>query len=523
MAHVLGLDASTQSFSAVILDTVSGRICGEASVNFGAELPDYNQPNGYDPTGQSGEVHANPLMWLEALDLLLARMAEDGVDLGSIDAVSGSGQQHGSVYLNQNFGRCLAEQSSAPDLKTALSSCFSRPSAPIWMDSSTKPECSEIADTLGSTQIVCQRSGSIPIERFTGPQIRKFFKNDRSAYAQTEQIHLVSSFFASVLSGRSVAIDHGDGAGMNLMNLAAKDWDPELLSATAEGLAEKLPPCRPSGTVCGKISSYFVEKYGFNKNCQTILWSGDNPCSLVGMGAASPGEVVISLGTSDTLFAAMDEPLSDPKGYGHVFGNPLGGYMSLICFKNGSLAREAIKDAFGLDWSAFEIQALARTEPGNDGLMMLPFYEPEITPTADTNGPVYSDEREISAEAAARAVLEGQFLNMRTHAAWMGLAPKRISLTGGASQNDGIAQIVADIFGLPVDRLNVPGSAAVGAAIRAAVAIGHNREALEADFCRAEPGRTIEPNTEARARYDAILPVFQSFLEKHVASPASQS
>ena len=78
--------------------------------------------------------------------------------------------------------------------------------------------------------------------------------------------------------------------------------------------------------------------------------------------------------------------------------------------------------------------------------MMLPFYEPEITPTADTNGPVYSDEREISAEAAARAVLEGQFLNMRTHAAWMGLAPKRISLTGGASQNDGIAQIVADIL-----------------------------------------------------------------------------
>ena len=115
----------------------------------------------------------------------------------------------------------------------------------------------------------------------------------------------MSSFFASIFAGKTVAIDHGDGAGMNLMNLSDLDWDQDLIRATAEDLGEKLPPCAPSNTKSGPISHYFVEKYGFSPTCETIIWSGDNPCSLIGMGAASPGKVVISLGTSDTLFAAM--------------------------------------------------------------------------------------------------------------------------------------------------------------------------------------------------------------------------
>ena len=81
------------------------------------------------------------------------------------------------------------------------------------------------------------------------------------------------------------------------------------------------------------------------------------------MGAATPGQVVISLGTSDTLFAAMPEPRTDPNGYGHVFGNPLGGFMSLICFKNGSLARERVRDAGGFGWDQFS-EALREAENG---------------------------------------------------------------------------------------------------------------------------------------------------------------
>lgn len=512
MPLVLGLDSSTQSLSAVILDTESGAIVAEHSVNFGSDLPNYGQPSGYDPSGERGEVHANPMMWVEALDLLLGRMKNDGVDFGEIEAVSGSGQQHGSVYLKPCFNETLGALDASKSLKEQLEGCLSRSSSPIWMDSSTSNECAEIAAAVGGDEVVCAKSGSIAVERFTGSQIRKFAKTDHAAYEATGVIHLVSSFFASILAGKNVAIDHGDGAGMNLMNLEAGCWDHDLIGATAPDLESKLPPLAPSETKSGAISGYFVEKYGFSPKCETIIWSGDNPCSLVGMGAATPGKVVISLGTSDTLFAAMPEAKTDPQGFGHAFGNPMGGYMSLICFKNGSLAREAIKNQFDLEWSDFEQEALSQTPTGNNGLMMLPFYEPEITPRIDTGGPVFSREGDHGALESVRAVLEGQFLNMRQHFAWLEVQPTRISLTGGASANDGIAQVIANVFGVPVDRLEVPGSATIGAGMRAANALGADLDQLEAQFSRPREGSAIEPDQDAHQVYNTMQNEFAEFI-----------
>ncbi|MEN8695582.1 MAG: xylulokinase [Akkermansiaceae bacterium] len=513
MPIFLGLDSSTQSLSAVILDTDSGQITAEDSVNFGNDLPQYDQPHGYSVSGVRGEIHANPLMWVEALDLLLERMATNGVDFSSVSSISGSGQQHGSVYLSGDFEGALASLDASRSLKEQIESCLTRSSSPIWMDSSTAEECVEIAKAVGGNDTVCAKSGSIAVERFTGSQIRKFFKADPEGYGKTGVIHLVSSFFASILAGKNVAIDHGDGAGMNLMNLESGDWDADLVEATADGLADKLPPVEPSAANSSSISSYFVEKFGFSPDCQTMIWSGDNPCSLVGMGAARPGKVVISLGTSDTLFAAMPEPRTDPQGFGHAFGNPVGGFMSLICFKNGSLAREAVKGKYGLEWSAFEKEALSETSLGNDGFLMLPFYEPEITPRLDTGGPVYSSFVKPSAAQAVRAVLEGQFLNMRIHSGWLGISPERISITGGASENDGVAQVIANVFGVPVDRLDVPGSAAIGAGMRAAHGAGEDLEVLEGKFSQPKDGSTIEPEEGAKAIYDEMLPKFEAFLK----------
>ena len=364
------------------------------------------------------------------------------------------------------------------------------------MDTSTTRQCEEITAELGGSQEVCRRSGSIAVERFTGPQIRKFAQVAPEAYAATDVIHLVSSFLASILAGKSVAIDTGDGAGMNLMNLESGDWDPELVAATAPDLLGKLPPVAPAATIAGTVSAYFSEKYGLNPECQVVLWSGDNPCSLVGMGAAQPGKVVISLGTSDTLFAAMPSAVTDPRGYGHVFGNPLGGFMSLICFRNGSLAREAVKDTHGLSWSDFDAEGLARTEAGNGGRIILPFVGDEITPRVDSKGFVAEGwDGEPSSDEWVRGVLEGQFLNMKRHSDWLGIETEEVLLTGGASENDGIAQIVADIFGKKVRRLSVAGSAALGAAIRAAVSLGADLDRLESALSAPAEGRDVEPNT----------------------------
>lgn len=511
----LGLDSSTQSLTAVLINPESGEIACQMSVNFGADLPQYQSPSGFIPGGENGEVHANPLMWLEALDLLFSKLAAV-TDLSRVTAVAGSGQQHGSVYLNASFDSRLAELDPEKPLVTQLSPALTRATSPIWMDTSTGAECAEITAAVGGSGNVCARSGSIAIERFTGPQIRRFYKSDPDGYNQTSRIHLVSSFIASVIAGKSVPIDFGDGAGMNLMNLSKQNWDTDLLAATAPDLGEKLLPPAAATSIQGNVSPYFTKRYGLSEDCRCALFTGDNPASLVGMGATNPGSVVISLGTSDTFFAAMPGPKTDPNGYGHVFGNPAGGFMSLICFRNGSLAREALRDHLGLDWAAFDRASLATTADAAGANLMLPFFGPEITPRHDFTGPVLQGSPEFESAAnpilQVRALLEGQFLNMRLQSQWMGVKIDRIRLTGGASKNDGIAQLVADIFQAPVERLDVSNSAALGAALIAAAADGRELNPLQEIFCKSSPGSTLEPDRSLAETYDGALARFEALL-----------
>jgi xylulokinase len=499
MAIVLGLDLSTQSATALVLDTAKGTTVARARAAFGADFPDRGHPEGFLRGGQGGEVHADPLLWLDGLELALDRLAKL-TDLSQVDAVSVSGQQHGSVYLAAGYEAALADGSRATSLAAKLSPVLSRRTSPIWMDSSTSAECAEIAAALGGNQAVCDLTGSVATPRFTGPQIRRFAKLEPAAWARTKRVHLVSSFFASVLAGKDAAIDTGDGAGMNLMDIRRGDWSPAALAATAPDLAAKLPPVRPGATVAGGISAYFVARHGFSPKCQVVIGTGDNPSSLVGMGASKPGKVVISLGTSDTLFAAIEGIRTDAAGLGHAFGNPLGGSMSLVCVRNGSLAREAIRRECGhADWPAFS--AAVDAAPAAVAAV-LPMEEPEITPRRPAGRIAFGAA--ASKSTLPRAAVEGQALSLRLHSRWVGTPTTQLLLTGGASENPSVAKIFADVFGAPVLRLAVSDSAALGAALRAAeAACGAKMAELEAVFCAPAPG-VVQPNPALRAAYDAL-------------------
>jgi len=513
----LGLDSSTQSLSATIIDTDSGKVVAEQAVNFGQDLPQYRSPSGVLPADDPALCHSDPLMWVEAVDLLFGRLREQGLDLGRIDGISGAGQQHGSVYLARPISEVGGWSAERP-LKEQVAPLLSRPTSPIWMDSSTGAECGEIATAVGGDARVVAVTGSRATARFTGPQIRKFFKDEPEVYGRTREIHLVSSFIAALLTGRSAPIDLGDGAGMNLLDLAAAKWSPELLDATAPGLAERLREPVASATRVGEVTEYFVARYGLRKGVGVFAFTGDNPSSLVGMGASAPGTAVISLGTSDTVFAAMREPCTDPRGFGHVFGNPAGGFMSLICFSNGSLAREAIAKRFGLDWDAFSKAITERTVPGNQGNLLLPFFVPEITPRVTEPRVELFGTAEFVAyrdpAAAVRAIVEAQALSMRRHSDWIGERPERILVTGGASRSAGIRQVLADVFQAEITPLSVSNSSALGGAMRAAQAAeGTPYSDLFSRFSVPDRANATVPDPATRAVYDDQLGRFVQKLE----------
>ncbi|MEZ5319346.1 MAG: FGGY family carbohydrate kinase [Vicinamibacterales bacterium] len=502
MPLYLGLDCSTQSLTAIVLDVDdaddaggAGRADGaggaggaggaagrravvlERSLEFDRALPSYGTTHGVLTSADPRVVTAPPALWADALDHLLGAIAASGLDLSRLAAIAGSAQQHGSVYLDATAADVWRSLDPARPIGGQIADTFSRPVSPVWMDTSTTVECEEITQAMGGAARVAAITGSRAFERFTGPQIRRFWKTDPAGYARTDRIHLVSSFLASLLTGAHAPLDPGDASGMTLMDLTASRWSPDALAATAPDLARRLPAIVPAPTVVGTLAPYWRARHGLPA-ASVVAWSGDNPSSLVGLGLVRAGMLGLSLGTSDVVFGPLAEVRVDPAGTGHVFGAPIGGVMGLTVFRNGSLARERVRDACGLDWAGFSA-ALAASPPGNRGALMLPWFEPEITPHvprggARTRGLDETDRRdgrdgrdEPGVAARVRAVVEGQMASMATHAAWMGLDVRTIHATGGASANREILQVMADVFDADVLRFETTNAACLGAALRA--------------------------------------------------------
>lgn len=286
MATYLGLDSSTQSLTAVVIEITDSvrRVLYQESVRFDEDFPEYGTEKGVLPNADPLVAHSDPQVWVAALDRLLGILSrEASLDLSQLSAIAGSGQQHGSVYLSAGFGDVLTSLDPQLDLVTQLQPIYSRATAPVWMDSSTHQQCLEITRVVGGEKVLAELTGSRAFERFTGPQIRKFSQVDPEGYAKTDRIHLVSSFLATLIAGKDAPIDPGDGAGMNLMDLARKEWASSALEATAPDLGRKLPPLAESWSIVGPIAPYWVERYGFSTQTRVVAWSGDNPCSLVGV------------------------------------------------------------------------------------------------------------------------------------------------------------------------------------------------------------------------------------------------
>ena len=215
------------------------------------------------------------------------------------------------------------------------------------MDSSTTDECQALEKTVGSAQNLFQITGSKAYERFTGSQIMKIARKTSDVYQQTERIQLISNFLASILLGDYAPIDLSDGSGMNLLDVRQHQWSKECLNACGKDLEKKLDQklVYPR-TALGTIAKYFVEKYGFNDQCQIVSCTGDNPSSYYAL-ASDPKTVVISLGTSDTVMGSISASAAPKEAFdGHLLVNPLTAnpdsdlLMLLLCFKNGSLVRE---------------------------------------------------------------------------------------------------------------------------------------------------------------------------------------
>lgn len=526
----LGFDFSTQQLKALAVNDRLEVLC-EASVQFDNDLPEYRTQNGVNKNRDNLTVTAPPIMWVKALDMVLERLKVAGLDFSTVSAISGCGQQHGSVYWKRGASELLAKLDPSRFLHDQLQGAFSVRDSPVWMDSSTETQCRSLEAAVGGADRLAEITGSRAFERFTGNQIAKLRQTRPDAYENTDRISLVSSFGASVFLGHYASIDLSDGSGMNLLDIRTHQWDANCLGACAPQLEAKLGAPVPSSKVLGTVSPYFVDRYGFPPNCSVVAFTGDNSASLAGFQLNS-GDLLVSLGTSDTVLMWLDE--AHPALEGHIMVNPVApkSFMGMLCYKNGSLTRQRVRDqCAGASWDLFA-SLLDTTPRGNFGNIGTYFDLREILP------PVVGDFKfnknndrvaKFSQEVEVRAVVEGQFLAKRVHAKRLGFSfGGRVFATGGASKNPGIIQVLADVFGASVYTL---GKASANAACLGAAYLAFygsrkkDDDALEFSDVVSNAGSftlVAEPNRDAESVYGNMAERYRSLEQKIISLQAAK-
>ena len=506
----LSFDCSTQSFKICILNT-NGHILYTDKVIFHTNLSYYQTYNGIYEDGN--KITAPVLMWVEAFEILLMRMKKDKFPFNKIVAISGSTQQHTSIYWSNPI--ILKNLSSKIALKDQIDDMLIIKNTPIWMDSSSKKQCVDFEKAFGCALNVSNITGSRAYERFTGMQIKKIYEETPELYLKTERISLLSSFMTSLLIQDFASIDYSDAAGMNLMNIYTKKWDLRCLNIVAPNLEEKLGTLKASHESAGTIGNYFIEKYGFNKDTIIIYCSGDNPNSLAGLLLE---DTAINLGTSDTIFCISSNPI--PKEIGHIFPNPVDpfSYMVMICIKNGALVRENIKG--NILWEEFN-KILNETPIGNNGKIGLYYDYDEISPPHKKGYYCYNEHNnmiDFDKKTEIRALIEGQILSMKYYTDKMGIKINKIIISGGSSINDDFAQLIASVFDSYVYALKNLDSSLLGAAYRAihGYLCHKSREFIPfTSLFKNDYNKIYIPNNNHNIIYSNMIPRLKLLLENY--------
>lgn len=444
---VAGIDSSTQSCKVVICDLATGEIVRSGR----ATHPDATE--------------VDPELWWQALRLAIT----DAGGLSDVAAVSVGAQQHGMVVLDIH-GRVI------------------RP-ALLWNDTRSARAARTLIDEVGA-QSFAERTGSVPTASFTLTKLRWLRDVEPEHAKRVAAIALPHDWLTWRLRGygpqessalgpvlNELTTDRSDASGTSYWNPTAGAYDHDLIEralrptgASEPWVAPVLPrvvePHLPAGIV-GSGTDYPV-------GMVVGAGAGDNAAAAFGLNAGI-GDVVVSLGTSGTVFAVTESAITDASGTVAGFADATGNFLPLIATLNAARIVDAIARILGVDYDELGRLALA-AEPGSAGLVLQPYFEGERTPnrpdaTATLFGMTLAS---TTRENLARAGIEGMLAGLADGLAALeahGVTARRILLIGGAAQSDAVQKIAAQVFAAPVHVPDQGEYVAIGAARQAAWAL----------------------------------------------------
>jgi xylulokinase len=468
---VAGIDSSTQSCKVVIREAGRGVLVREGRAEH--------------PPG----TEVDPAAWWQAL---ASALAEAG-GLDGVAAVSVAGQQHGMVCLDEHGGV----------VRPAL----------LWNDTRSAAAAAELVAELGAGDPArgaagwAEAVGSVPVASFTVTKLRWLAEHEPAAMARTAAVCLPHDWLTWRLAGGSgldrLCTDRSDASGTGYWSAAAGTYRPDLLRRACgrePAVPRVLGPAEPSGEVAPPGMPSFgaaAPRLGAG--------AGDNAAAALGLGAAV-GDVVVSIGTSGTVFAVSGTPTADATGTIAGFADATGRFLPLVCTLNAARVLEAAAVILGTNLDGLSERALS-ARPGAGGLTMLPYLEGERTPnrpdaTASLHGLTGTNARP---ENLARAAVEGMLCGLADGLDAIratGIAVRRVLLIGGGARSEAVRRIAPTVFGVPVEVPEAAEYVADGAARQAAWALS-GAEAPPDWALTAARRYESEPEPEVREHYAA--------------------
>lgn len=414
MPLVAGIDTSTQSCKVVIRDSVTG-----ALIRSGKAM----HPDG---------TEVDPNAWFDALQVAI----KDAGGFDDVEAVSIGGQQHGMVLLDTD-GRVIRK-------------------ALLWNDTRSAGTATDLINQFGAQKLV-ELTGSLPVASFTSSKVLWVSHNEPENAARVAAVCLPHDWLSWRLAGfgpageselgpdlTALVTDASDASGTGYFNPVTGAYLPEIWEFIL-GRTPTLPKIVKPGAWAFDATE--------NRHFAIACGAGDNAAAGLGLGA-DLGDVVVSLGTSGTVFAVTGKQSADQTGTVAGFASASGSFLPLVCTLNAARIMDSFAKVLDVSHDGLAELALA-AEPGAGGVTVVPYFEGERTPNLpDATGAVIGlTLANNTRENLARAAIEGMLAGLADGLEVLkrqGVACQRVLLIGGAAANPAVQQSAAQIFGVSV-------------------------------------------------------------------------
>ncbi|WP_068070719.1 glycerol kinase GlpK [Novosphingobium lentum] len=482
---ILVLDAGTTSTRAMLFDA-DGALHGTAQREI-AQF--YSQPGWVE--------HDADEIWRATLVCAQAVVAQAGW-AEQIAAIGITNQRETVVAWDRTSGEPLAR-------------------AIVWQDRRTTPFCDRLRGE-GAEPLVQARTGLLLDPYFSASKMRWLLDKDDvvASAARSGRLALgtVESWLVFKLTGGAHVSDASNASRTSLLALDGADWDEDLLALFGVPRA-----ALPAVVDCaGTFGTTLPELLGGAIPIRGL--AGDQQAATIGQGCLAPGEVKATFGTGAFVLANMgtELPRSGHRLLGTVLAQQQGVRTYALegsIFVAGSLVKW-LRDGLGLIGAAEETAALAASVPDSGGVVVVPalsglgapHWRPEARGLID--GLSFATGKAHIARAALEAMAH-QTRDLMTAFAADRAPWTELRIDGGMSANDWMAQDLADILAIPVERPASVETTALGAAMLAAVGSGWFDTLQQAAAAMRGPVRRFMPQMDASvrderiARWDAAL------------------